>query len=61
MAGAAGAWVVATVLPRWFEAAQPDLSLIAWSAALLVVAAVVAMIPPTRRALKLDPLDAMRA
>jgi putative ABC transport system permease protein len=61
LAGAAGAWLVATVLPRWFEAAQPDLSLIAWSAALLVVAAVVAMIPPTRRALKLDPLDAMRA
>lgn len=59
--GAAGAWIVAAMLPQWFEAAQPDLTLIAWSAALLFVAAVVAMIPPTRRALKLDPLDAMRA
>lgn len=45
----------------WRDAAQPDLALIAWSAALLVLAAVVAMNPPTQRALKLDPLDAMRA
>lgn len=59
--GAAAAWLVAAVLPRWFAAAQPDLTLIAWSAALLAVAAAVAMIPPTRRALRLSPLDAMRA
>jgi hypothetical protein len=58
---AAGAWLTARVLPRFVESAQPDLTLIGWVAIVLIGAAVVAMIVPIRRALGLNPIDAMRA
>jgi putative ABC transport system permease protein len=58
--GAVAAWGAGRVLPRIFESAQPDLSLIAWASGVLLVAALLAMVPPVRRALRLDPLDAMR-
>lgn len=61
LVGAGGAWASARVLPRFIESAQPNLSLIGWAAAVLVGAAVLAMIAPIRRALRLDPIDAMRA
>jgi predicted permease len=58
--GGVAAWGVGGVLPHLFESAAPDYGLIAWAAGALVVAALVAMAAPVRRALRLNPLEAMR-
>jgi predicted permease len=59
--GAAAALAVARELPRWFVEADPDLRLLGWAAAVLLAAALLSMAAPVRRALRLSPLDAMRA
>ncbi|GMV23552.1 MAG: hypothetical protein AMXMBFR57_35010 [Acidimicrobiia bacterium] len=59
--GGAGVWGVARLVPHWFADARPGVELGLLAACLLVVAAIVAMVAPIRRALRLEPIQAMRA
>jgi predicted permease len=58
--GSVGAWGAARVVPHWFIEARPAVGLGIIAALLIVVAALLAIIAPIRRALRLDPLQAMR-
>lgn len=60
MVGGVSALGLAQVIPRYFEDAQPELRLVGVAVAILFVTGVVAMAAPVRRALRLDPLAAMR-
>jgi putative ABC transport system permease protein len=59
--GAAAAYGVAVGLMRLVEGARFDVGLLGIAAAVLLGAAVLAIIVPTRRALRVDPLTSLRA
>lgn len=60
LVGGVGALTAARVVPRWFGEARPNVELGLVAVCLIVLAATLAMVAPIRRALRLDPIQAMR-
>jgi hypothetical protein len=59
--GAAGAFGAARALQQVIPEAKPQPAIIAGAAAVLLLSAVLAMLPPARRALRIDAIDALRS
>jgi putative ABC transport system permease protein len=59
--GAAGAFGAARALQQIVPEAQPQPAIIAAAALVLLLSALLAMLPPARRALRIDAIDALRS
>ncbi|HUF46835.1 MAG TPA: FtsX-like permease family protein [Vicinamibacterales bacterium] len=59
--GAVGSWIAGRAIAAVVEGAVPDAGIAVAAAATLLVAAVVAMLAPLARAVRIDPLEALRA
>ncbi len=59
--GGVGAFGASLALQRLVPAAQPQPAIIIAAATVLLLSAVLAMLPPARRALRIDAIDALRS